>query len=139
MGGLIAVHHLGLTVTDVDRSARWYCDVLDFVPTGRYEAPAGERRKIFLSHPGLGVRLGLVQHQGSSGRPFDETQSGLDHLAFRVPALADLQSWAARFARAGVPHAGIAESHTIPGARLIVFRDPDNIQLELFADPPARG
>jgi glyoxylase I family protein len=66
MGGLMAVHPLGLTVTDVDRSARWYSDALDFVRTGRYEAPGGERRKIFLNHPGLGVRLGLVQHQGSS-------------------------------------------------------------------------
>lgn len=136
MGGLMAVHHLGLTVTDVDKSARWYSDVLDFVRTGHYEAPGGQRRKIFLNHPGLGVRLGLVQHQGSSKRPFDETESGLDHLAFRVSTSADLEAWAARFARARVPHTGIAESHTIPGAHLIVFRDPDNIQLELFADPP---
>jgi glyoxylase I family protein len=137
MDGLTGVHHLGLTVTDVERSARWYADVLDFVRTDHYEAPGGERRKIFLHHPGFGIRLGLVQHIRSSKRPFDETETGLDHLAFRVRSSADLESWAARFERAGVPHAGIAESNTIRGAQLIVFRDPDNIQLELFADPPA--
>ena len=27
----------------------------------------------------------------------------------------------------------------VPGAAVLVFRDPDNIQLELFADPPGTG
>jgi hypothetical protein len=31
---LVAVHHLGSTVTDVERSARWYEDVLGFFEVG---------------------------------------------------------------------------------------------------------
>ncbi|MCW2750638.1 MAG: Glyoxalase/bleomycin resistance protein/dioxygenase, partial [Aeromicrobium sp.] len=35
----------------------------------------------------------------------------------------------------GVVHSPIADANTIPGAAVLVFRDPDNIQLELFAAP----
>jgi glyoxylase I family protein len=100
-----------------------------------------ERRKIFLSHDGLRVRLGLYQHRSSSGTPFDETQIGLDHLAFAVPDRAELERWVARLIEHRVTFSPIAASNSIPGAWVIVFRDPDNIQLELFADPtgPPRG
>ena len=84
---------------------------------------------------GSAARLGLVQHRASSTRPFDETQIGLDHLAFRVDGRAALDSWAQRLAAAGVPASPVASSLSIPGAAVLVFRDPDNIQLELFADP----
>ena len=35
----------------------------------------------------------------------------------------------------GVPFSPIADSFSIPGAAVIVFRDPDNVQLELFFSP----
>jgi hypothetical protein len=37
---------------------------------------------------------------------------------------------------AGIVHSSIAAANSLPGAVVLVFRDPDNIQLELFADPP---
>ena len=135
MNDIVGIHHLGFTVTNVERSARWYVDVLGFEEVGRYQSDAGERRKIFLRHPGLRMRVGLVEHAAGSGRSFDETQVGLDHLAFAVPSRADLEQWAAKLTSAGVDCAPIAESFTIPGAGVLVFRDPDNIQLELFSDP----
>jgi glyoxylase I family protein len=129
------VHHLGLTVSDVEASARWYEDVLGFERSGAFQSAAGERRKVFLHHPGLPIRLGLVEHAASSKRPFDEVESGLDHLAFRVADGAELEEWARVLTRAGVRFSPIAQSHSIAGAAVIVLRDPDNIQLELFADP----
>jgi catechol 2,3-dioxygenase-like lactoylglutathione lyase family enzyme len=132
---IIGIHHLGLTVTDVERSARWYVDTLGFEQLGQYRSDGGERHKIFLRHSGLRVRLGLVAHETSSKRAFDETEVGLDHLAFAVPSRADLEQWAERLAQTGVKCSPIAESFTIPGAAVLVFRDPDNIQLELFTDP----
>jgi catechol 2,3-dioxygenase-like lactoylglutathione lyase family enzyme len=50
------IHHLGLTVRDVDRSAAWYHEVLGFERTGEYRATDGSRRKVFLRHEGLSVR-----------------------------------------------------------------------------------
>jgi glyoxylase I family protein len=130
-----AIHHLGLTVRDVDASAAWYVDVLGFHRTGEYTAPDSARRKVFLRHDGLRVRIGLTQHQYGPKGAFDETRTGLDHLAFAVSSREELDDWAQRFAEAGVPCSPVAPANSIPGAAVLVFRDPDNIQLELFFDP----
>ncbi len=130
----MSVHHLGLTVRDVEVSAGWYMTVLGFMQVGTFEAPDGARRKVFLRHDGLSVRLGLTQHRDGADEHFDETRVGLDHLAFAVSSRAELDTWAARLDERGVPHSPVADANSIPGAAVLVFRDPDNIQLELFAD-----
>jgi glyoxylase I family protein len=124
------IHHLGLTVRDVDASAVWYRDVLGFRCVDEYEAPDGARRKVFRRHDRLHVRLGLTQHRAGSRDPFDETRVGLDHLAFCVADRQELEAWARRLSDAGVIHSPIAAANSIPGAVVLVFRDPDNIQLE---------
>ena len=48
-----------------------------------------------------GSMVGLVQNQANSGEAFDELRTGLDHLAFTVPA-AELDEWSRRLADAGV-------------------------------------
>ena len=60
---------------------------------------------------------------------------GLDHLAFRVADREELAAWAERLSEAGVIHSAVAAANSIPGAVVLVFRDPDRIQLEFFADP----
>ncbi|MGX7677753.1 VOC family protein [Jatrophihabitans sp. DSM 45814] len=129
------IHHIGLTVRDVELSAAWYVAVLGFFRDGEYASPDGARRKIFLRHSGLRARLGLTEHRGASQEAFDETRVGLDHLAFAVADRAELDDWERRLAAAGVRYSPIAPANSIPGAALLVLRDPDNIQLELFADP----
>jgi len=133
------IHHLGLTVRDVDASAAWYQDVLGFRRAGEYTAPDGARRKVFLRHDGLRARLGLTQHQRGNREAFDETRIGLDHLSFAVSRREDLDDWAQRFSEAGVTFSPVAAANSIPGAAALVFRDPDNIQLELFFDPSPTG
>jgi catechol 2,3-dioxygenase-like lactoylglutathione lyase family enzyme len=88
---------------------------------------------VFLLHDGLGIRLGLTQHAAGDGGPFDETRTGLDHLAFGVASRAELDAWAARLDELGVPRSPVAPARTLPGAAVLVFRDPDNIQLELVS------
>src|SRR5882724_9247294 len=120
------IHHFGLTVRDVDTSAAWYEDVLGFRRVGDFEAPDGERRKVFLRHEGLQTRLGLTEHRAGSADPFDERRVGLDHLAFAVDGRGDLDTWAERLRTAGVTHSAVATANSIPGAAVLVFRDPDN-------------
>ena len=134
MRALRGIHHLGLTVTNVERSARWYQDVLGFHEVGRLGGPADLRRKIFLGHDEFGVRLGLVAHRGAGWFRFDETMPGLDHLSFAVGDRDELEWWCRRLFDRGVAYSPIAEARSIAGAVVVVFRDPDNIQLELFAD-----
>jgi catechol 2,3-dioxygenase-like lactoylglutathione lyase family enzyme len=55
---------------------------------------------------------------------------GLDHLAIRVPDRSALESWVRHFDALGIEHSGVKEEN---GGPLVVFRDPDNIQLELWA------
>jgi glyoxylase I family protein len=136
---ITGLHHLGLTVRDVQASAAWYEDVLGFRRVGEFEAPDGSRRKVFLRHDGLAARIGLTEHQPAIGGPFDETRTGLDHLAFAVGSRADLDAWAGRLAAAAVTHSPAAPANSVPGAAVLVFRDPDNIQLELFYDPSQRA
>ena len=135
MTALVGIHHLGLTVTDVERSAAWYQQVLGFVRVGEFGGPHDPRRKVFLRHPALAARLGLVQHATTQHDRFDETTVGLDHLAFAVGDDAELDEWAERLAAAGVPYSPPAGAHTLPATRVIVLRDPDNIQLELVSSP----
>ena len=130
---------MGLTVRDVDASAAWYVDVLGFRRVGEFESPDGARGKVFLDHHGLQTRFGLTQHRGGGQEPFDETHVGLDHLAFAVADRAELDAWSKRLAAAAVVHSPVAPANSIPGAAVLVFRDPDNIQLELFVDPSDRS
>jgi hypothetical protein len=44
-----------------------------------------------------------------------------------------LEEWAADLDRIGVPHSGIKEEN---GGPLLTLRDPDNIQVELWAFDP---
>jgi glyoxylase I family protein len=134
---IAGLHHLGLTVRDLDTSADWYVEVLGFRRAGVFEAADRVRRKAFLRHDGLRARLGLTEHRNGERAPFDETRVGLDHLAFAVSDRAELDAWAKRLSAAGVTHSPVAPANSVPGAAVLVFRDPDNIQLELFFDPAA--
>lgn len=133
---IVGIHHLGLTVADVERSAGWYEEVLGFARVGQVGDATTQWRKVFLRHEGFDIRLGLVEHSSSSSTDrFDETRTGLDHLAFEVPTRDDLDRWASQLGELGVAFSPVASSRSIPGAAVLVFRDPDNIQLELFTDP----
>lgn len=129
MPDFTAISHLDLTVADVDASSQWYCDTLGFTQLFRKDLP--ERSMAVLIHPGSGVIVGLLHHRGQSDGAFDERRAGLDHLAFAVAERAELDDWQARFVELGVPHSPVTDDPSGMGTAL-VFRDPDNIQLELW-------
>ena len=47
----------------------------------------------------------------------------------------DLFKWQAHLAHHGVRYTPVTPANSIRGGAVLVFRDPDNIQLELFFDP----
>ena len=82
----------------------------------------------------------LHRHDTNTGALFGEAITGLDHAGFMVPGRSDLEAWQAHLESKGVASADVADEplthHPIadePYASVLVFRDPDNIQLELFA------
>lgn len=132
--GWTGFHHLSLNVHDVAKSEQWYGDVLGFTRLTTYATDQFER--VVLRHDS-GVLLGLSRHTAAAAdEQFDERRTGLDHLALQVPDRDSLQRWARRFDQLGVTH-GEVKAGAVPGSALLVFRDPDNIQLELISPPAA--
>ena len=132
MPPITAVHHLSLTVTDLSRSIEWYGRVLGFAVDSEVQAATFRRTR--LRHPGASVVLTLTQHDQGSTDAFEETMVGLDHLAFLVPSVADVEAFERLLDEHGVPHGGLGRP--AGDAARILFRDPDNIQLEVMAAPP---
>jgi glyoxylase I family protein len=60
---------------------------------------------------------------------FDERRVRLDHLAFRVADRDELQRWVTHLEAKGVTHEGIIDIGYGP---TVLFRDPDNMRLELY-------
>src|SRR5438270_12066921 len=114
------IHHLGLTVTDADASAVWYSAVLGFERIGEFARPDGTRRKVFLRHDGLDVRLGLCQHSAGVGERFDETRPGLDHLAFEVGDVGELRDWERRLRAHRVHYTPATPANTLEGVPVLV-------------------
>jgi glyoxylase I family protein len=127
MPTITGAHHIALTVRDADRSAQWYGDLLGMQVVLKGDDQAGRFR--VLAHPDSGWVIGVRQHPGGEEGAFNECRTGLDHFAFGVSSRAELESWEQRLRAAGIPFTPVAES---PIGPVIVFRDPDNIQLEFF-------
>jgi glyoxylase I family protein len=125
------VSHVSLSVTDLDRSVAWYTDVLGFQLLMPTDAPG--LRRVLLVHQGSSLMVALGQHEKGTGAPFDETASGLDHLSFAVADRDELAAWEARLAEKGVSYSPIQD---VFYGSVLVLRDPDNIQLELFVQAP---
>lgn len=126
-----AIHHLSLTVTDLDASLAWYQRLFGLMKIMDEEHAGG--RAVVLMHPSGQLFLGLHSHEANAGECFAETRTGLDHVSIAVPSRADLERWERRLVELGVTYSPIYERAY--GA-LLVFRDPDNIQLELIAATP---
>jgi glyoxylase I family protein len=91
----------------------------------------GRVQQICLQDGHSGFTLCLPSHGQHSGDPFNETRTGLDHVEFFVSSEDELDGWASWLDDLGVAHSGVKyPSYT--ANRMITFRDPDNIQLELF-------
>ena len=135
MPSITGISHVDLSVTNLQASLAWYCELLGAIELmgGRNDAHDLDVR--YILEPTSGVIIGLEQHDANEGTPFDEKRVGLDHLAFNVASARSCDAWLARLEELGISNSGIHESEPWD---VLVFRDPDNIQLELFllnADP----
>ena len=84
----------------------------------------------------------LHHHDSNTGDLFGETRTGLDHVGLTVPTRRDLEAWQDHLDANGVVRADAADKPLTqspiadePYGSVLVFRDPDNIQLEMFAPP----
>ena len=126
-GTVTGMHHLSLTVRDLDTSASWYERLFDLEAV--MDEAGDERRAKVYRLGGTTVMLGLTEHRGNDGSGFRPDRTGLDHAAFAVATHGDVDAWAERLDTAGVGHSGRID---IPIGAILNFPDPDGIQLSIF-------
>ncbi len=118
--------HVSLSVTDHERSARWYEEVFGFTTIEKLDEPAYAESVMLHAS---GAILCLQQHRTNPGHPFDPSRTGGDHVAFRVASREELERWTARLADLAVVYSPVADRSY---GSVLCLRDPDGIQLELF-------
>jgi glyoxylase I family protein len=129
-----SITHLAVTVTDLDRSVRWYSKLFGADPVLDEDETVGNfHHTVYLI--GGGQLFGLHTHPHTLDDTFDEHRSGLDHVSFACSDHGELEQWAARLDELGIPHGDIVDASYGSG---VSFRDPDGIALEFFA-PPSSG
>jgi glyoxylase I family protein len=131
-------HHFSITATDLDASVAWYQRVLGLEPlpmTFPHYGSEESGHAVVLLEPTQGWAIGIHRHATNPGTPASETATGLDHFAFAVSSREDLDAWASWLDELGVAHAGVTDTTDPMPYSVLVFRDPDNIQLELVHLP----
>ena len=124
--------HIGLCVTDIARSLRFYVDGLGFSEFARFELERGiaevdppvRLTSLFIQKDGLRVELLQYHSPGAIGQPASRrNQRGLTHFSFVVD---DVDASAAAL----VEHGGAIIDGTRSG-----HDDPDRVQIIFLADP----
>ena len=129
------ISHVDLSVTDLDASVAWYRELFGMTQLFGARNEAYDYDVCYLIEPGSGVVMGFEQHDANPGGPFDERRVGLDHLSFAVESRDELDGWLGRLDELGISHSGITEEQLWD---VLVFRDPDNVQLEfIYVKPEA--
>ena len=123
--------HLDFSVTDVEASATWYAEVFGLQRLKRVDLD--NRSVVMLVHPDTHLIFGLNQHSVIPVTTFDERSVGLDHIGFGVQNREDLDAWQAHLAALNVVHSPAQDT---PNGAALVFRDPDNTQLEFWWTRP---
>lgn len=120
--------HIGLNVSDLDRSSDFYRRVFDLESLGESR---GEKRYVFLGREG---RLILTLWEQSRGR-FATDAPGLHHLAFQTENMEEVEAVRERLLELGVEflHDGIVAHSEGSSSGGIFFTDPDGIRLEIYS------
>src|ERR671917_1165842 len=121
------LHHTALISSDVERTVRFYQDVLGFPLTELIENRDYPGSSHFFFDIGNGNLVAFFDFPGLDVGPYAEVLGGLHHMAISVEP-GRWQELVQRLTDAGVEH----EVHS---GVSVYFRDPDGARIELIADP----
>ena len=126
--GNLETGHVGLNVTDLERSKEFYADVFGFEV--RSESTDADRKYALLAQDG---KLILTLWQQSSN-DFSRETAGLHHLSFQSKSVADVREIETKLRARGAKfiYDGIVLHNEGAKSGGIFFEDPDGIRLEIF-------
>ena len=143
----VTVSHIGVCVSDVERSRRFYVEALGFEEVGSHrvgpefgalmEVDDPDVRSLMLSRDGLTIELLGFDAPGHSGsgrrRPMNEL--GFTHLSVRVDDVDEVASAIERFG--GTVLAATRTPVDVGGVHLdfLYCTDPDGVRIELMKLP----
>jgi catechol 2,3-dioxygenase-like lactoylglutathione lyase family enzyme len=121
------LHHTALVSSDVERTIRFYQDLLGFPLTELIENRDYPGSSHFFFDIGNRNLLAFFDFPGLEVGPYAEVLGGLHHLAISVEP-ARWHEIVARLDAAGV-------EHVVHSGVSVYFTDPDGARIELIADP----
>lgn len=119
------VDHLVLRVAEVDRAEQFYTALLG--------QPAQRAEGSIMYQVG-DTRLFLTHADDHREEPYEKEKVGLNHLAFGVRTLEELQAVRAQLDSLGVVHSGIKRD-TYGQKEFIWLDDPDGMRIEFYMRP----
>lgn len=122
------IGHVHLKVADLERSLKFYRDLLGFELQQMYGNAAA-----FISAGGYHHHIGLNTWYSKNGQPAPRNTAGLFHTAILYPTRKDLAIVLKRLIDAKYPITG-ASDHGVSEA--IYLDDPDSNGVELYWDKP---
>lgn len=122
------MHHIAIIASDIERSKRFYVEVLGCRIIAEEFRAARNSWKVDLAIPNCDTCIELFTFPEAPPRPNTPEAQGLRHLAFRVRdinvAVAHIQS----FGVAVEP----VRTDVATGKRFTFFKDPDGLPLEMY-------
>lgn len=117
------IDHVTLTVSDINRTKDFYNKL--------FQTKFEKDDEYSFSLLAVDIPVWFVQwKKQQSNDSFDETRIGLDHIAFSLDTIEELEKFVARLKDMGVKTEGLQRfAGKYP---YVCFRDPDNIQTEFF-------
>ncbi len=150
-GPAVRISHVGLAVSDLEESLRFYTEGLGFEAGARFEAgddvaavseveaPVRSTSQ-YLTKDGFRLELLGWQVPGVQGSPSTaRNQLGLTHLCFEVDDIGETEARLLSLGATKVPDASVVVERNPAKISIVILADPDGTRIELLQrhGPPA--